>query len=217
MDQNKSKFLLLGATAASLLFSVALFIFAVVYDGGAFAKTVLFVATFTLLLIGVELGYFFLISRKVRPNYFLYNTSFNINTEPSKLTFDALDKKINHYLSGFAKSEAKIWTDGVLEQNRSLIVREFRPIIAYKLLFDIAESDSEAAWKCFVLASQNTVDCIAEGLAQNGDVQMAAAIRQLKAANPINMKQTRDFLVSNKPYIKKKLFNYVLENIEKFQ
>ncbi len=217
MDQNKSKILLLGATAASVLFAVALFVFGIIYDGGAFAKAVLFVAAAVLLLIGVEIGYFFLISRNVKPNYFLFNSSLNMNIPVSKLTFDIVDKKTNKYLSGFAKSEAKIWTDGILENNRSVILREFRPIIAYKLLFDIAESDSEGAWKCFVLASQKTVDCIAEGVAQNGDVQLGAAIRQLKAANPVNMKQTREFLISNKPYIKKKLFNYVLENIEKFQ
>ena len=217
MEQNKSKLILLGATAASVLFSIGILIFGIVYDGSTFARSMLFAASFVLLLFGVELGYYFLISRNVRPNYFLFNSSFNINIAPEKLTFDIVDKKTNGFLSGFAKSEAKIWTDGVLEQNRSQIAREFRPIIAYKLLFDIAESDSEAAWKCFVLASQKTVDCIAEGVAQNGDAQMAAAIRQLKAANPINMKQTREFLISNKPYIKKKLFSYVRDNIDKFQ
>ncbi len=216
MEQNKSKLILLGATAASVILAIGLLAFGIVYDGSAFAKSVLFIASFVLLLFGVELGYFFVLSRNVKPNYFLFNSSFNINIAPEKLTFDIVDKKTNGYLSGFARSEAKIWTDGVLENNRSAIAREFRPIIAYKLLFDIAESDSEGAWKCFVLASQKTVDCIAEGVAQNGDVQMAAAIRQLKAANPINMKQTREFLISNKPYIKKKLFKYVLDNIDKF-
>lgn len=216
MDQKKTKLLLLSATAASVLFAIGIFIFGVVYDNSSFAKAVLFVASFVLLLIGVELGYFFLLSREVKPNYFLFNSSFNININPEKLTFDTVDKKVNKILAGFAKSEAKIWTDGVLENNRSAIAREMRPVISYKLLFDMAESDSEAAWKCFVMASQRTVDCIAEGVAQNGDIQLAAAIRQLKAANPVNMKQTREFLISNKPYIKKKLLNYVRENIEKF-
>lgn len=216
MDNNKSKLILLGATAASLILAIGMLVFGFVYDGNAFAKTMLFIAFFVLLLFGVEVGYFFLISRNVKPNFFLFNSSFNMNIDPSKLTFDIIDRKTNIFLSGLARSEAKIWTDGVLENNRSNIKREFRPIIAYKLLFDIAESDSEGAWKCFVLASQKTVDCIAEGVSQNGDMQLAAAIRHLKAANPINMKQTREFLISNKPYIKKKLYNYVLDNIDKF-
>ena len=216
MEQNKSKLLLLGAAAASAVFSLALLVFAIIYDDSDFAKFMLFLAAFSLLLIGTEVAYFFVLMRNVKPNYFLFNSSFNINMSPSKLTFDIVDRKTNRYLAAFARSEAKVWTDGVLESNRGAIPHEFRPVIAYKLLFDMAESDSEGAWKCFVLASQKTVDCIAEGVAQNGDVQLAAAIRQLKAANPINMKQTREFLISNKPYIKKKLFRYVLDNIDKF-
>jgi hypothetical protein len=46
--------------------------------------------------------------------------------------------------------------------------------------------------------------------------QLADALRQLKGAKPINMKQTRDFLVGNKKYIKKKFFKYLTENIDKF-
>ena len=61
-----------------------------------------------------------------------------------------------------------------------------------------------------------TVEYIAIGLMQNGDRDMADAIRQLKRAKPINLKQTRDFLVGNKKYIKKKLFKYVQDNINNF-
>ena len=61
-----------------------------------------------------------------------------------------------------------------------------------------------------------TVQYIAEGLAENNDNDMAASILQLKSTKPVNMQQTREFLVSNKKYIKKQLFEYVTNNIEKF-
>jgi hypothetical protein len=61
-----------------------------------------------------------------------------------------------------------------------------------------------------------TVNIIARGIAKNGDADMANALVQLKSANPINIKHTRDYLVGNKKYIQKKLYKYVVENIEKF-
>ena len=56
MDQKKTKLLLLSATAASVLFAIGIFIFGVVYGNSSFAKAVLFVASFVLLLIGVDGG-----------------------------------------------------------------------------------------------------------------------------------------------------------------
>ena len=128
----------------------------------------------------------------------------------------ALKTLANKYLSAYAKNEAVLWTDGILEKRASEIHPIFRPIVAYKLLFDIAENDSEAAWKCFLVSSDMTVEYIAGGLAQNNDREFAAAILQLKRTKPVNMKQTRDFLVGNKKYIKKQMVRYVTNNIERF-
>ena len=216
MDQKKVKLLLSVSAIVAAVLAIVLFVFGIVYDGGAFVKILLFIISLLMLVLALELAYFFLLSREVVPNYFLFNSALNVNMPASKLTFEMIDAKMNRYFSAFAKSEAKIWTEGILEKNAVSIKSEYRPIVAYKLLFDIAENDSENAWKCFVLASDRTVDYIAAGVAQNGDAQMATALRQLKAASPVNMKKTRDFLVSNKQYIKKKLYRYVLENIDKF-
>ena len=202
MDQKKVKLLLTVSAIVAALLAIVLFAFGIAYDGGAFVKILLFVISLLVLVLALELAYFFLLSREVKPNYFLFNPTLNVNIPKSKLTFEIIDAKMNKYFSAFAPSEAKLWTDAVLEKNAMAIKSEFRPIVAYKLLFDIAENDSQNAWKCFVLASDRTIDYIAAGVAQNGDAQMGNALRQLKAAKPVNMKQTRDFLVSNKQYIK---------------
>ena len=216
MDQKKTNLLLVIASAFFAFLAIILLIFGIVYDKGAFAKIMLFLAFFLVLLLALELAYLFLLSRNVVPNYFLFNTALNINTSPQKLSFDTIDARMNKYLSSFAKNEAELWTNGILENSASEIKREFHPIVSYKLLFDIVENDTDAAWKCFVLATEMTVEYIAIGLAQNGDRDMADAIRHLKRAKPINLKQTRDFLVGNKKYIKKKLFKYVQDNIDIF-
>ena len=216
MDKKKTDLLLLVSCAFFAILAIVLFVFGIVYNKGPLAKILLFVASFFVLLLAAEIAYLYVLSRNVVPNYFLFNPVLNINMPVSKLTFELIDEKMNNYLSTFAPSEGKIWTEGILEKKASAIKNEFRPLIAYKLLFDMAENDTEAAWKCFVLSTDMTVEFLATSLMQNGDGEMASAIRQLKRAKPINMKQTRDFLVGNKKYIKKKLTRYVVDNISKF-
>lgn len=216
MDQKKINLLLIIAAAFFAVLAIILFVFGIIYDRGALVKALLIVASVLVLALAAELAYLFLLSRNVVPNYFLFNPSLNANIPAEKLTFEMIDMRMNKYLSGFAKNEAKLWVDGVLEARAADINPKFKPIVSYKLLFDIAENDSETAWKCFLLASDMTVQYIAEGLAENNDNDMAASILQLKSTKPVNMQQTREFLVSNKKYIKKQLFEYVTNNIEKF-
>lgn len=216
MDQKKTNLLLVITSAFFAILAIILLVFGIVYDKGAFAKIMLFVAFLLVLLLAIELAYLFVLSRNVVPNYFLFNTALNVNISADKLTFEMIDARMNKYLSSFAKSEAELFTNGILENSAAKIKREFHPIVSYKLLLDLAENDTDDAWKCFVLATEMTVEYIAIGLAQNGDRDMADAIRQLKRAKPVNLKQTRDFLVSNKKYIKKRLFKYVQDNIDSF-
>ena len=216
MDQKRVNLLLKIGGALFAVVGIALAVFGVFYDKSVLGKVLLFVGAAVVVLFAAELVYLSLMSKKVKPNFFLYNPSTNSNAAPESLTFEAANARMNKYLAKFAPSEGKLWTDKVLDDPAVAISAEFKPLVAYKLLYDIAENDSEAGWKCFVLASEETVGYIADGVAQNGDAQLADALRQLKGAQPLNMKQTRDFLVGNKKYIKKKFFKYVVDNIDKF-
>ena len=216
MDQKRVNLLLKIGGILFAVLGVALVIFGIFYDKSVLGKVLLFVAALVVVLLAAELSYLSLMSKNVKPNFFLYNPSTNSNTSVDNLTFEAANSRMNKYLVKFASSEGKFWTDKVLEDPTLDISSDYKPLVAYKLLYDIADNDSEAAWKCFVLASEETVGYIADGVAQNGDDQLADTLIQLKAANPLNMKQTRDFLVGNKKYIKKKFFKYLTENIEKF-
>lgn len=216
MDQKKTNILLIVAAVFFAVLAVALLVFGIIYDKGTLVRVLLIVASVLVLALAAEIAYLFVLSRTVVPNYFLFNPKLNANIPAEKLTFEIIDAKMNKYLSSFAKSEAKLWVDGILENKTAEIKPEFAPIVAYKLLFDIAENDSDTAWKCFLLATDMTVEYIANGLVANNDNEMAESILQLKRAKPINMMQTREFLVGNKKYIKKQLVKYVTDNIEKF-
>ena len=216
MDKNKIRQYMLIAAAVFFVLSIVLFIFGGAYMGSAFAKVLLFVGGVLVLLLAVELLYLWNLLREEKANYFLYNPVLNKNSSPEKLSFDEIDEKMNKYLSGFAKSEGRIWTEGVFDKKRPDVEPYFYPAIAYKLLYDLAKFDNESGWKCFVLCSDDTIAFIAASIAANGDNEMANTLRQLKAAQPINLKLVRDYLVGNKGYIRKKLNNYVIDNIDMF-
>ena len=85
-----------------------------------------------------------------------------------------------------------------------------------ELLFDLADRDIEKGWKCFELASVETVDFICRGLEMNGENEIAGNLRKMKAIQPFQIKYVRDYLVSNANYLQTKMMMYVRDNIEKF-
>ena len=216
MDKNKVRLYVLIAATFFLALAVALFAFGVSYSNAGLAKALLFVTAVLVLVFAAELAYLWLLSSDVKPNFFLFNPVINRNSSPQKLTFDEIDRKMNKYLSFFAQSEGRIWTEGVFDTQRIDVEPQFRPAIAYKLLFDLAKFDNEAGWKCFLLCSDATVNFIASSIAKNGDNEMAKTLLRLKAAKPMNLKTVRDYIVGNRGYLRKKLNNYVIENIDKF-
>ena len=97
---------------------------------------------------------------------------------------------MNRFLSKYATSEGKIWNDRVLDNPYLEMPAEFKPLVAYKLLFGLAEKDAEAGWRCLENASDDTIHFICGGL--------------------------RDYLVRNKRYVQNKMLKYTVANIEKF-
>lgn len=216
MDNNKKRLLIGVSAIAAAAFFVVLLIVGIVYSGGAFTKVMLVITSVLMLLFAVELGYFYLLSAETVPNYFLFNSNTNRNIPVSKLTFQIVNVRMNRYLSRYAPSEGKLWTDKILDDVSIDISDAYKPLVAYKLLYDLAERDVDAAWKCFEFASAQTVEFVAAGLEMNGDDQFAKALRKMKSATPINLVALRDMLVKNKRYLQGKMFKYTVQNINKF-
>ena len=217
MNQQKKIKMIIGIAAivAAVLFLVLLVV-GIVYDGGALAKTLLIIISLLCLALAAELGYLYLLIGDTKPNYFLFNTKTNRNMSVQKLNFQVVNARMNKYLSGYAPSEGKIWTEGVFDSPELEMEEHFKPLVAYKLLFDLAERDFDAGWKCFDISSDATVDFIASAIEMNGETEMAKNLKELKANKPTNLKYVRDYLVGNRKYLQGKMFRYVVDNIDKF-
>ena len=202
---------------ASAVLAIVLFLVGMIaVDNFVFLKTMLFIVAVICLLLAAELFLMFWSERDTAPNFFLYNAQSGRNIPVQKMSFQIVNGRMNRYLSGYAASEGKLWTDRVLDNPYLEMESKFKPAVAYKLLYDLAERDAEPGWKCFEMASEETVEFLCVALESNGDTDMARVIRSMKRAKPINMKQVRDYLVNNRNYLKSKLFRYVYDHIQLF-
>ena len=134
-----------------------------------------------------------------------------------KLNFQMVNNRMNRYLSGYAPSEGKIWTDRVLDNPYLEMDSVYKPLVAYKLLYDLAERDIDAGWKCFDMASDETVEFLAGAMDMNGEQQLASNLRQFKSSKPTNLKAVRDYLVANQKYLQNKMYHYVVDHIDEFE
>jgi hypothetical protein len=216
MSRNTLKILLGVATVFFLIVAVVLFILGATLDLSALPKVVLIIIAVLSLVLSLELGYFTFLLIDKNPNYFLYNPSTKRNISVQKLTFQKVNARMNRYLSAYANSEGKIWNDRILDNPYLEMENQFKPLVAYKLLFGLAEKDAEAGWKCLENASDDTVTFICNALRANGDNEFASTIQNLMAQKPVNIKLIRDYLVRNIKYIQKKMLKYVTDNIDKF-
>ena len=216
MDKNKLKIALGVAGAFFLVAAIVLFVLGITLDMNTLPRVILIIISVLCLALAVELGYFLYLTVDTKPNYFLFNPQAKRNIPPQKLTFQIINARMNRFLSGYAASEGKIWNDRVLDDPNLVMPAEFKPIVAYKLLFGLAESDTDAGWRCLENASDGTVNFICAALSVNGDDTFASTIKSMMSEYPVNMKLVRDYLVKNKKYIQKKMTVYVVSNIDKF-
>lgn len=217
MNRNTLKIALSVATVFFSIVAIVLFVLGLTLDISTLPKVILIIVSILALALGVELGYFVYLLIDKKPNYFLYNPQTKRNISVQKLTFQNVNSRMNRFLSGYAASEGKIWNDRVFDDPYLEMEPEFKPLVAYKLLFGLADKDAEAGWRCLENASDDTIAFICKGLRANNDNEFATAIENVMAQKPVNIKVIRDYLVRNRKYMQNKMFKYVLENIDKFQ
>ena len=162
----------------------------------------------------IEIGYLFLLNMGTAANYFLYDPASKRNVSVQKLNFGVVNARTGRYLSGFAASEGKIWNDRVLDNVD--IAPEFKPLVAYKLLYSIADKDVDGGWACLENASSKTIVFICEALNANSDFEFSNNFGKMMADKPLNMPMIRDYLVRNKKYMQSRMLKYVVENIDLF-
>ena len=214
MDRKKVKIIIGVAAIVALVIAITLLCVAIFAGLQAPSSIIMGIVAGLCFLLSVELGYMFWINKDSRANYFLYDPATKKNVSVQKLNFGVVNSRTGRYLSHFAPSEGKIWNERILDSAE--IDPEFKPLVAYKLLFSLADKDIEAGWKCLENASSKTVVFICEALNANSDFEFSNNFGKMMAEKPLNMPMIRDYLVRNKKYMQGRMLKYVIENIDLF-
>lgn len=216
-NKKALSFILYVVGALVGIFAIVLIFIAAGVAKNGFQKFLLVVCFALLAFIAAMVIYLATQMKDVEINFFLYNKTLNKNISVDNLTFKMVNDKMTLYISRIGETEESIWTSNVLEDPQKLgDPAQFRTLLAYKMLYDLAELDDDKHWLDFYTCGGNTVSSIADAIAKNGDAEMARTLTELKNSFNGDISDIREFLVNNKPYMQKRMLRFVKSNIELF-
>ena len=201
----------------SLIAAVIVFISASGADA-AYKQVLLRIAgVLFLILAGLSLFYFYL-TRENDPNFFLYDQEARRNIPVDQLTFAGVNDRMEFYLSLISDSAEELWQGGVLAKNDGSFGREdvYRPLVAYKMLYDLTEENTDASWNLLEFAEITTIRLLTRALKQGGDADMAQAIVELYKGEGSEGENLRDFLLGNQKYLRGRMLRYVKQHLDYF-
>ena len=171
--------------------------------------------------MGLGLLYVLYLGRDNNPNFFLYDTKTQRNIPAEELGFDRVNSRMSYFLTTLSTSQEKHWADNILADARDgrFGVNEiYRPLTAYKMLYDLIELDRPEGWALFLCASPATVSALRDALEENGEDAMSKALQHAydSASGRDDYEWIRDFLAGNAKYIRRRMLGYVQKNVEWF-
>jgi hypothetical protein len=169
------------------------------------------------ILMALALYYFYL-TRESDPNFFLFDQSTRKNIPVDQLTFSVVNERMDFYLSLISDSDEELWQGGVLAKNDGSFGREdiYRPLVAYKMLYDLTERDDDVQWRLLEFAEVTTIRLLTRALKQGGDADMAQAIVELYKGEGEEGENLRDFLKGNQKYLRGRMLRYVKQHLDYF-
>ena len=201
----------------SIAASVALFVL-VVPNSDAVYKTVLSIICASLFaVLAVVIIIYFAISRDTEPNFFLFDRAKKRNISVDNLNFTILNERMTFFLTLVCERTEDLWQPGVLEDNRNFGYRGvYKPLVAYKMLYDLGDKDNSALWEIVKHADPETIASVCNALERGGEQEMVKAFRYIYENFRDDDKKMRDFICGNLRYIRGKMLAYVKRHIELF-
>ena len=212
--------ILLVVAAVLILGGIVMLALLVPGAASTFYKVCLAIISILCVLMGVGLLFCLYLGRDNDPNFFLYDTKTGRNIPESQLTFERINSRMGYFMTTLSTSLEKLWSDNALDSKPEKFgVNEiYKPLAAYKMVYDLAEIDRPEGWRLFLNASPAALTTLTDALLMNGEDAMAnPLIKAYNTASSIDdYEWLRDFLKGNKPYISRRMTAYVRKNLEWF-
>lgn len=211
---------LLIVAGALILGGIALLLF-LVPNAAVFFKVCYVIIAIFCILMGLGVLFTLYLSRDNDPHFFLYDTKTQRNIPAEELTFDRVNSRMTYFLTTLSTSQEKLWADNVLADDgtgRFGIKDIYKPLTAYKMLYDLTEIDRPEGWSLFLNATPATLNSLLNALEANGEDAMAKALHHAynSASGSDDIEWLRDFLTGNAKYLRRRMLSYVQKNLEWF-
>lgn len=212
--------ILLVVAAVLILGGIVMLALLVPAAAATFYQVCLAIISILCILMGVGLLFCLYLGRDNDPNFFLYDTKTGRNISEAELDFERINSRMGYFMTTLSTSLEKLWSDNALDAKPEKFgVNEvYKPLAAYKMVYDLAEIDRPEGWRLFLNASPAAITTLTDALIMNGEDAMAQTlVKAYNTASSIDdYEWLRDFLKGNKPYISRRMTAYVRKNLEWF-
>lgn len=215
---KKNLSLLLAIVAiVCLVGAILILVIPVAHTDVTYKKVLGTIIAVLMLLVAVLCAVYLWLDRDTEPNYFLFDRARKKNISPDQLTFKMVNERLNFLLLCVCKNPEELWQGNVLEQEEKLGEnRVFRPLLAYKMLYDLADKNIDTYWEYFRNASPELIDSLADALKQGGETEAVRAFRFIMDNYRNDDAKVRGFICGNMKYFRTRIMSYVKRNIELF-
>lgn len=201
-----------AAAAAALL---AVFGFASTVKCEDTLKLILIIICSSLLII---LAFLYItviaLSKENEPNFFLYDVKSGRNISPEELTFEMIDCRLNDYIAGELGGMNTLLHDRVLIDDTKFGAGcILRPLVAYKLLYDMASGSADLA--SLVTSAEPAYRVLCNALGNAGENDMPAVLQKYRAG-AVDADGFARYLSNNKKYLQSRMISFVRRNMERF-
>lgn len=208
--------ILLVAGAVSLLIAVVVTIVTLANWDNVFFGIMYLLAAFLFVALGGLVMYLAIISATVTRHFFLYDKNLGKNIKPSELTFEIVNKRMTYFMTRMASSERQVWTANIVGSDDERFGKNdvYRPLMAYKMIYDLTEHNSPAYWQLFAKADVAIISSICDALSDNDDAQLGATLVFLREHHAGNLDKISHFFMDNRAYMQKQMVRYVQANVD---
>ena len=180
-----------------------------------------YIAGVILILIALMCVVYFLMDTDQKPNFFLFDRKSGKNISVSALDFNMVNSKMDFYMTLVAKDAFELWQgDAMLvkfrDNDRSEAVRDYLPVVIYKMLYDLSCDEDINVWDAFFAADREVLTFICNTLKASGDGEISKVLLRIYDPHKDYSENIRACICSNTEFFKARMLGYVRRNIDKF-
>ncbi|MBO5757120.1 MAG: hypothetical protein J6S28_05445 [Clostridia bacterium] len=208
--------ILLVAGVVCLLVAVVITVCAFAGASEGLIKVMLVIAAVLFLALGGLVMYLAMLTTTVTKHFFLYDKTSGKNIRISELTFDMVNKRMSYFMSRMASSERQVWSANIVGSEDVRFGKNdvYRPLMAYKMIYDLTEHNSPEYWSLFARADVAIVSSICDALSDNDDAQLGATLVFLREHHAANIEKISRFFMDNRAYMQKQMLKYVQAHVD---